>query len=238
MPVCLKNTPQINNKEDASLLIKHSQIDYVHFGKKKKEAAPNLKKAMSPEKLHKIFLESKGICTDTRKEVEGSLFFALKGENFDGNRFVEDAVAKGCLLAVTERKEVDGKPGFLYVADALKTLQDLAHHHRMQANPQVLAITGSNGKTTTKELIREVLSTKYTVLATRGNLNNHIGVPLTLLSLKKEEIAIVEMGANHAGEIAELAKIAAPTCIRHDYQRGQGPPGRIRIPGGCVACQR
>jgi UDP-N-acetylmuramoyl-tripeptide--D-alanyl-D-alanine ligase len=138
------------------------------------------------------------------------MFFALKGENFDGNRFVEDAVSKGCKLAVTERKDLDGKPGYLYVADALKALQELAHYHRKQLNPRVLAITGSNGKTTTKELIREVLGTTYSVLATRGNLNNHIGVPLTLLSLKQEEIAIVEMGANHPGEIAALAQIAAP----------------------------
>jgi len=138
------------------------------------------------------------------------LFFALRGENFDGNRFVEDAVLKGCSLAITERKELDGKPGILYVSDALKTLQDLAHYHREQVGPQVLAITGSNGKTTTKELIKEVLDKKFSVLATKGNLNNHIGVPLTLLSLKQEEIAVVEMGANHPGEIAELARITAP----------------------------
>ncbi|MEN8202871.1 MAG: UDP-N-acetylmuramoyl-tripeptide--D-alanyl-D-alanine ligase [Bacteroidota bacterium] len=162
------------------------------------------------KQLHHIFLKSTGICTDTRKEVEGSLFFALKGENFDGNRFVEDAVAKGCMLALTERKELDGDPGILYVADALKALQELAHFHRKQVNPQVLAITGSNGKTTTKELMKEVLGKKFSVLATKGNLNNHIGVPLTLLSLKQEEIAVVEMGANHPGEIAELARIAAP----------------------------
>jgi len=162
------------------------------------------------KQLHHHFLESTGICTDTRGEVEGSIFFALRGENFDGNRFIEDAQGKACRLAVTERKELDGLPGILCVSNALKTLQDLASYHRNQLSPQVIAITGSNGKTTTKELLKEVLGRKYTVLATRGNLNNHIGVPLTLLSLKKEEIAVVEMGANHRGEIGELARIAAP----------------------------
>jgi UDP-N-acetylmuramoyl-tripeptide--D-alanyl-D-alanine ligase len=162
-------------------------------------------------KLYQHFLESKeGICTDTRQKVEGSIFFALKGENFDGNGFVEDALSKGCRVAVTEREELAGTPRVLYVIDALKTLQDLAGCHRRERSPKVIAITGSNGKTTTKELMFAVLSAANPVLATRGNLNNHIGVPLTLLSLQQEPIAIVEMGANHPGEIAELARIASP----------------------------
>jgi len=162
------------------------------------------------KQLYQHFLESTGICTDTRQKVEDSVFFALKGENFDGNGFVEDAIGKGCRVAVTEREELAGSPRILVVANALKTLQDLAAYHRRERSPKVIAITGSNGKTTTKELVKGVLSTVYPVLATRGNLNNHIGVPLTLLSLQEEVIAIVEMGANHAGEIAELARIAAP----------------------------
>lgn len=162
------------------------------------------------KQLYQHFLESTGICTDTRQKVEDSIFFALKGENFDGNGFVEDAVSKGCRVAVTEREELAGSPRILVVANALKTLQDLAAYHRRERSPKVIAITGSNGKTTTKELVNAVLSAVYPVLATRGNLNNHIGVPLTLLSLQEEVIAIVEMGANHAGEIAELSRIAAP----------------------------
>ena len=162
------------------------------------------------KQLYQHFLESTGICTDTRLKVEDSVFFALKGENFDGNGFVEDAIGKGCKVAVTEREELSGSPRILVVANALKTLQDLAAYHRRELSPKVIAITGSNGKTTTKELANAVLSAVYPVLATRGNLNNHIGVPLTLLSLQEEVIAIVEMGANHAGEIAELARIVAP----------------------------
>ena len=162
------------------------------------------------EQLYTHFLQSGGICTDTRQEPEGKLFFALRGEQFDGNRYVEDALAGGCMLAITERKDLEGREDVLVVPSVLKQLQDLAHHHRMQLKPRLLAITGSNGKTTTKELMAAVLSTQYSLLATKGNLNNHIGVPLTLLSLKDEELAVVEMGANHAGEIAQLARIAAP----------------------------
>ncbi len=165
---------------------------------------------MSTEQIYREFLLSSGICTDTRQEVEGKLFFALKGDSFDGNRFVEDALSKGCRLAISERQDLEGSERIVIVPSALELLQSLAHYHRLQVAPQLLAITGSNGKTTTKELITAVLSTAYNLLATRGNLNNHIGVPLTLLSLKKEELAVVEMGANHPGEIAELARIAAP----------------------------
>ena len=165
---------------------------------------------MSIEQIYQEFLQSTGICTDTRQQVEGKLFFALKGDSFDGNNYVEDALEKGCRLAITERKDLAGQERIIAVPSALELLQSLAHHHRMQVAPKILAITGSNGKTTTKELVAAVLSTAYNLLATSGNLNNHIGVPLTLLGLKNEELAVVEMGANHPGEIAELASIAAP----------------------------
>jgi UDP-N-acetylmuramoyl-tripeptide--D-alanyl-D-alanine ligase len=162
------------------------------------------------KQLYQEFLESTGICIDTRRDPEGALFFALRGEQFDGNRFVEDALSKGCRLALTERKDLAEVDRVLHVNSVLLELQQLASYHRKQRAPRVLAITGSNGKTTTKELLANVLSTRYTLMATRGNLNNHIGVPLTLLSLDREELAVIEMGANHPGEIAELARIAAP----------------------------
>ncbi|MCK5136141.1 MAG: UDP-N-acetylmuramoyl-tripeptide--D-alanyl-D-alanine ligase [Bacteroidales bacterium] len=165
---------------------------------------------MTIETFYKEFLQSEGICTDTRRDIKGSLFFALRGENFDGNRFVPEALQLGCRLAITERKDLDGKSGVVYVPSALELLQQLAHHHRMQVSPELLALTGSNGKTTTKEMVAAILSGKFSVLATCGNLNNHIGVPLTLLSLKNEEVAVIEMGANHPGEIKLLAEIAAP----------------------------
>ena len=165
---------------------------------------------MLTEQIYKLFLQSSGINTDTRKELNNSIFFALKGDHFDGNSYVENALEGGCKLAITERKELDGKPGVLYVPSCLRMLQELARHHRKQLNPRVVAITGSNGKTTTKELMAAVLSRKFKVAATMGNLNNHIGVPLTLLAMKDEDVAVVEMGANHPGEIAELAAIAVP----------------------------
>ena len=165
---------------------------------------------MSIQQIYELFLQSSGVCTDTRSELSSSLFFALKGDHFDGNHFVEDALEKGCLLAITERKELEGKPGVLVVPSSLQSLQELAAYHREQVSPRLLAITGSNGKTTTKELMAAVLSRKYQVAFTRGNLNNHIGVPLTLLSMKEEDLAVIEMGANHPGEIAALAAIARP----------------------------
>lgn len=165
---------------------------------------------MSIDQVYQEFLLSSGICTDTRQQVEGRLFFALKGDSFDGNSFVEDALEKGCRLAITERKDLKGRNAVVVVPSALDLLQDLAHRHRRQVAPRLVAITGSNGKTTTKELIAAVLSAEYDLIATRGNLNNHIGVPLTLLRLKGEKVAVIEMGANHPGEIAELARIAAP----------------------------
>ena len=165
---------------------------------------------MSTEQIYKEFLQSSGVCTDTRQVVKDSLFFALRGDQFDGNRFVEDALNKGCRLAITERKDLAGRGRVVVVSSTLEVLQQLANYHRMQVAPRLIAITGSNGKTTTKELLAAVLSKEYALLATRGNLNNHIGVPLTLLMLNREELALVEMGANHPGEIAELARIAAP----------------------------
>ena len=165
---------------------------------------------MSTAQIYQEFLRSRGICTDTRQEVGAKIFFALRGEQFDGNLYVEDALEKGCLLAITEREDLKGKAGTVVVSSVLKQLQELAHLHRMELAPRLIAITGSNGKTTTKELLAAVLSTRFKVLATRGNLNNHIGVPLTLLQLRDEEFAVVEMGANHGGEIARLAGIAAP----------------------------
>jgi UDP-N-acetylmuramoyl-tripeptide--D-alanyl-D-alanine ligase len=160
--------------------------------------------------LHREFLKSDGISTDTRRQVRGTLFFALRGERFDGNRFVEKALEEGCRLAVTDREELNGQPGVWVSRSPIQLLQDLAAYHRHYLSPRVLAITGSNGKTTTKELVAAVLSRTFNVLATTGNLNNHIGVPLTLLSLKEEEVAVIEMGANHPGEIRTLAGIAAP----------------------------
>jgi len=165
---------------------------------------------MSTQQIYQEFLRSEGICTDTRQDVEGKLFFALKGDQFDGNTFVEDALNKGCRLAITESTNLKGKDRVAVVPSSLALLQELAQLHRMKLAPRLVAITGSNGKTTTKELIAAVLSREHDLLATRGNLNNHIGVPLTLLSLKGEKLAVVEMGANHPGEIADLARIAAP----------------------------
>ncbi len=165
---------------------------------------------MTLETLHKAFLASAGISTDTRRDVRDTLFVALKGEQFDGNRFVSDALEKGCRLAITEDRELDGDSRVVCVTSSLELLQQLANFHRHYVAPKVLAITGSNGKTTTKELVKAVLAKGFEVLATHGNLNNHIGVPLTLLTLEKEELAVIEMGANHPGEIGKLAEIAAP----------------------------
>ena len=164
------------------------------------------------EEIYKVFQEAaQQVSTDTRNLEKGSVFFALKGSNFDGNAFCRQALASGCRAVVADDSTLGGQAGVLLVEDVLKALQDLARHHRRQFNIPVLAITGSNGKTTNKELIREVLSKKYKVLATTGNLNNHIGVPLTLLSLTSEhEFAVVEMGANHQGEIRQLCAIAEP----------------------------
>jgi UDP-N-acetylmuramoyl-tripeptide--D-alanyl-D-alanine ligase len=163
------------------------------------------------EKLYAQFLKHPAVCTDTREIKKDSIFFALKGGNFNGNHFAEQALDSGCALVVIDEKEYAKDERYILVDDVLTTLQLLANHHRKQLNIRVIGITGSNGKTTSKELINAVLSKKFNVLATKGNLNNHIGVPLTLLSMTAEhQMAIIEMGANHQGEIAMLSKIAQP----------------------------
>lgn len=164
------------------------------------------------QELYTHYLKHPLICTDTREIKEGSIFFALKGDNFNANQFAEKALNGGCSLAVIDESQYKKDDRYFLVKDVLKALQDLANYHRRQLNIPILAITGTNGKTTSKELVNAVLSEKYKVLATKGNLNNHIGVPLTLLTISREhELAIIEMGANHQGEIAMLCNIAEPT---------------------------
>jgi UDP-N-acetylmuramoyl-tripeptide--D-alanyl-D-alanine ligase len=163
------------------------------------------------QELYKHFLKHPEICTDTRDIKKNALFFALKGDNFNANQFAEKALNEGCSIAVIDEPEYKKDDRYFVVDDVLTALQQLANQHRKQLTIPVIAITGTNGKTTSKELLNAVLSEKYKVQATKGNLNNHIGVPLTLLSIKKEhELAIIEMGANHQGEIAALCKIAQP----------------------------
>lgn len=164
------------------------------------------------QELYKKFVSSTGISTDTRKISPGNIFFALKGPNFNANKFAEQALEAGATYAVIDDKNYVKSDKTLLVDDVLRILQGLANFHRKQLNIPILAITGSNGKTTTKELIKIVLDQKYVCQATVGNLNNHIGVPLTLLSFKQDiEIAIVEMGANKLGDIRDLCNIAEPT---------------------------
>jgi len=165
------------------------------------------------KELYSKFIECNStICTDTRNIVKDSLFIALKGENFDGNLFAEQALKDGAKYALVQDEALIGKNDrILYVKNTLFTLQNLANFHRNKFNIPVIGITGSNGKTTTKELIAAVLKEKYNVLVTEGNLNNHLGVPFTLLKLRAEhEIAVIEMGANKMGDIEELCNIAAP----------------------------
>ncbi len=162
-------------------------------------------------KLYDIYQKHPIICTDSRNCPPGSIFFALKGENFDANTFALSALEKGCAYAVINNPEYATDERFILVDDVLETLKELARYHRKKLGTKIIGITGTNGKTTTKELIAVVLSRKYNTHFTQGNLNNHIGVPLTLLQLKPEhEIAVVEMGANHPGEIKMLAEIALP----------------------------
>ena len=164
------------------------------------------------QQLYEKYLDSSGVSTDTRKIASNSLFFALNGENFDGNSFAAEALKAGAKYVVVDNPQVVESDKFLLVEDVLTTLQKLATHHRQTLTIPVIGLTGSNGKTTTKELIREVLSTKFKVIATAGNLNNHIGVPLTILRITNDtEIGIIEMGANHIGEIAALCNISQPT---------------------------
>lgn len=167
---------------------------------------------MNIEKLYAAFQNSTGVCTDTRSLKKRQLFFALRGPNFDGNKFAEKALQAGASFVVVDQATTleDNKQLFK-VKNTLTTLQNLASYHRQKLNTPIIALTGSNGKTTTKELIKTVLSKKYNLLATHGNLNNHLGVPLTLLQLKKEhQLAIIEMGANHKKEIEQLCEIAQP----------------------------
>ncbi len=166
---------------------------------------------MKLSKLHSLFLECKGISTDTRKISNQNMFFALKGESFDGNTFTQQALNNGAKYVVIDDSNYAHIPQTILVIDVLKALQELASFHRLYLKTPIIALTGSNGKTTTKELINATLSQKYKTTATIGNLNNHIGVPLTLLSMDKNtEIGIVEMGANHLNEIAFLCNIAKP----------------------------
>lgn len=161
--------------------------------------------------LYDHFLNSDGVSTDTREELTGKIFFSLSGENFDGNKFARTALKNGASLAIVDDEAYCINNNYFLVDNALETLQALATHHRINTSAIILGITGSNGKTTTKELIYEVLSNEYSVIATRGNLNNHIGVPLTLLNIKQDtQIAIIEMGANHIGEINKLCEMAKP----------------------------
>ncbi len=166
---------------------------------------------MDIKELYSIFLKHRIICTDTRKIINDSLFFALKGECFDGNMFAREALKQGCAFAIIDDKQYQFDDRYILVDDVLATLQNLAKHHRKQLNIPFIGITGTNGKTTSKELINSVLSKKFRTHATKGNLNNHIGVPLTILEIDNNtEIAIIEMGANHPQEIEILCNIADP----------------------------
>ena len=162
------------------------------------------------EEIYKLFKQHPSITTDSRSCPPDSLFFALKGENFNGNNYAIRAIESGCSFSIVDDPEVR-HPKCVLVNDVLSTLQQLANHHRKQFNIPVIGITGSNGKTTTKELTAAVLSQKFNTLYTKDNYNNHIGVPLTLMGINNtHEIAIIEMGANHPGEIKILADIACP----------------------------
>ena len=168
---------------------------------------------MDIDTLYRIFLQSSGVTTDSRRCPAGSLFFALKGDTFDGNAFAAKALESGCAYAVIDNPDyrVAGDGRYVQVDDCLRTLQRLARHHRRTLGTRIIGITGTNGKTTTKELMAAVLSTTFCLHYTQGNLNNHIGVPLTLLGLRREhQLAVVEMGASHPGDIRELVEIAEP----------------------------
>ena len=164
------------------------------------------------ENLYEKYQQSSCVCTDSRNLTPDCLFVCLKGANFDGNKFATEVLEQGAKYVITENRELSSNPRAVVVDDALATLQQLANYHRRQLKMPIIGITGTNGKTTTKELINAVLSSSYKTTCTKGNLNNHIGVPLTLLTIKPtDEMAIVEMGANHPGEIDALCRIAEPT---------------------------
>ena len=163
--------------------------------------------------LYQVFQECQSVTTDSRNCPDGSLFIALKGESFNGNAFAEKALNSGCAYAIVDEAgyAVEGDRRYILVDDCLQTMQQLANYHRRQLGTQIIGITGTNGKTTTKELISSVLCKAHNVLYTLGNLNNHIGVPATLLQLKPEhDLAVIEMGANHLEEIKFLCGIAEP----------------------------
>lgn len=163
------------------------------------------------ETLYKFFESFPNINTDSRKIIKNSLFFALKGDNFNGNKYAEKALKNGAEYAIIDEEKYKKNDKYILVDNVLDTLQELAEFHRNKINIPLIAITGTNGKTTTKELTCAILGKKYKTIATPGNFNNHLGVPLTLLSIKKNtEIAIIEMGANHPKEISNLCKIAKP----------------------------
>ena len=166
---------------------------------------------METKELYKVFKKSSGISTDTRKIIKNCIFFCLTGDKFDGNKFADEALKKGAKKVVVDNPLLNN-PKFIVVRDALKSLQNLAKHHRLNLkNTNIIGLTGSNGKTTTKELIHKVLSSKYKTISTFGNLNNHIGVPLSLLKIKDDsEFAVIEMGANHIGEIEFLSDLVQP----------------------------
>ena len=166
---------------------------------------------MKLDELYRIYLKHPHVTTDSRKIGEGSIFFALKGENFNGNTFAKASLDMGAAYAVIDDVHYAIDERTILVDNVLHTLQDLARLHRQKSGIPILAITGTNGKTTTKELVASVLSRKFKTVYTQGNLNNHIGVPLTLLRLTPDaQFGIVEMGANHPGEIEELCQIALP----------------------------
>lgn len=183
---------------------------------------------MNIEKLYSIYLEHSTITTDSRNVPNGSLFFALKGGNFDGNKYAKSALEKGAKFTIVDDPKVAISEQYILVKDVLTALQDLARHHRQQFDIPVIAITGSNGKTTTKEILLRICETTFRTHATKGNFNNHIGVPLTLLSMPLDtEVALIEMGDNHVGEVADLCKIALPnqgfvTNIGKDHIEGFG----------------
>ena len=166
---------------------------------------------MTTSQLYDVFLKCKGVSTDTRTISKGNLFFSLKGDNFDGNQYALKAIEKGAKYSVIDDETINN-PNFIKVKNVLSSLQKLAKHHRLQLNnTKFIAITGSNGKTTTKELIKAVLAKNYVTTSTKGNLNNHIGVPLTLLGItENSKFAIIEMGANHIGEIDFLTNLINP----------------------------
>lgn len=168
---------------------------------------------MTIQELYNIYIKHPIVTTDSRSCPKESIFFALKGESFDGNQFAWKALEQGCSYAVVDNPSVAISKQYILVDDVLKTMQALANYHRQQFKKPVIQVTGTNGKTTTKELLTTVLSQKYNVLSTIGNLNNHIGVPKTLLRLSEEhDIAVIETGANHPGEISFLCNIVEPDC--------------------------